>query len=515
MTGTMSGMTAPLLFADRPDYIKRVREGLDVAGFTERNIQNVIGTNGFTFLSRRELAPVLRRTGGGSPLETLIRLFLCGVNVERAAAERALAPLPVEAWISAEMVTIDGANVAGLLKLRPLDLAGNEWIVPYDSNRRDDHVADYVIGVGPASLTLAGLTVRPPVARCLDLGTGSGIQALYAHAHADEVVATDRNPRAVAFAEFTMALNAIENVEARQGSLFEPVAGEQFGLIVSNPPFVISPDTRFDYRDSGLPGDEICRRIVAEAPSHLEEGGWCQLLANWAHIEGVDWRERLTGWLEGTGCDAWIIQNDVQDVETYASTWIRHDESDMANTAEAFDAWMEHYERSGTEAVGFGLITLRRTASERPWQRIEELPQDFVLPCGDKIAATFTRAAWLLARGADDRALLEARLLVNDDVRLRDSRRASAGRWLLEETVLQLEHGLRYTGATDPQGAGLIAGCDGTARLGELVQRLADSIGADTAEITPQALPIVRRLIEQGFLTPAATSSTSRPGSAF
>lgn len=507
----MSTMGAPLLFADRPDDVKRVREALEAASFTAADVQAAIGEDGFTFLSRGELAPVLRRTQGGTRLETLIRLFLCGVAVEPDAAERALAPLPVAAWAAAELVTTDRAGVSGLVKLRPLALAGHEWIVPYDSNRREDHVADYVIGVGAASLTLAGMTVRAPVGRCLDLGTGSGIQALYASAHAGHVVATDRNQRAVDFAAFTMALNSIDNVEARQGDLFEPVAEERFGLIVSNPPFVISPDRRFEYRDSGLPGDEICRRIVAEAPAHLEDGGWCQLLANWAHVAGTSWRERLASWVEGIGCDAWIIQRDVQDVEMYASTWIRHEESDLSRTGEAFNAWMDHYEQTGTEAVGFGLITLRRSSGRQPWVRIEELVQDVDLPCGDAVAATFARATFLADLGGDDRRLLDARLVVGDDVRLDERRASSAGRWILEDARLQLAHGLRYTGSIDPPGAGLVAGCDGSARLGDLVQRLAEALGAAPDEIAPQILPIVRRLIEQGFLTPDAEPLNGPP----
>ena len=498
----MSVMTTPLLFADRFDDINRVREAFDRAGFTAEKVQEAVGKDGFTFLSRGERAPVLRRTRGGSPLETLIRLFLCGVPVELGAAQLALAPLTVADWAAAEMVTVDGSMVAGLMKLRPLPVAGRSWIVPFDSNRRTDHAADYVIGVGPASMTLAGMTVRPSVARCLDLGTGSGVQALYASAHADHVVATDRNARAVTFAAFTMALNSIGNVEARHGDLFEPVAGERFGLIVSNPPFVISPDASFDYRDSGLPGDEICRRIVTEAPSHLEEGGWCQLLANWAHLSGTDWRERLGTWIEGTGCDAWIMQRDIQDVESYASTWIRHDETDPSATGPVFDAWMDHYERTGTEAVGFGLITLRRSASATPWRHIEELPQDVSLPCGDAITATFARVSWLAELGDDDRKLLDAKLTLSDDVRLHERRLASSGRWIVEDARLQLEHGLRYTGSTDLPGAGLVAGCDGSAPVGDLVHRLADALGGDPDEITPQVLPIVRRLIEQGFLTP-------------
>ncbi|MEO5680456.1 MAG: methyltransferase [Acidimicrobiales bacterium] len=313
--------------------------------------------------------------------------------VEPGAAERALAPLTVADWAAAGLVAVEGDGVTGLIRLRPLASNAGEWLMPNDSSRRTEHVADHVIGVGAASLTLAGMTVRAPVARCLDLGSGSGIQSLLASSHAAEVVATDRNSRAVAFVRFTMALNAVDNVEARHGDLFEPVAGERFGLIVSNPPFVISPDDRFAYRDSGLPGDEICRRIVAGAPAHLEEGGWCQLLANWAHLKGVDWRERLATWFEGTGCDAWVIQRDVQDVESYASTWIGHDETTPSHAPDAFDTWMDHYERTSTEAIGIGLITLRRSGSPTPWLRIDELPQDFTLPCGDAIASPASTGA--------------------------------------------------------------------------------------------------------------------------
>jgi len=495
-------MTSPLLFADRPDDINLVREAFEVAGFDAARVQDAIGPEGLSFIGQGELAPILRRTQGGSPIETLIRLFLCGVPVPRSDAERALAPLEVGAWAEAEMVEGDGSEVRGLLKLHPVAPTGRGWILPYDSTRRTDHQADYVIGIGGASQTLAGMTVRPAVPRCLDIGTGSGIQALYASGHAEHVVATDRNPRAVAFAAFTMALNAVHNVEARQGDLFDPVADERFGLIVANPPFVISPDDRYQYRDSGLPGDEICRRIVAAAPAHLEEGGWCQLLANWAHLKGTDWRERLAGWFDGSGCDVWVIQRDAQDVESYASTWIRHDETDPARVGEAFDAWMDHYARSGTEAVGFGMITMRRSPGTTPWLRVEELTQDFSLPCGDAIAATFGRLSWLAQAGGDDRELLATTLTVHPDVRLDEHRRPVEGRWELEEATLRLTSGLLHTGTTDLNSAGLVAACDGTAPLGVVVHRLAEAVDARPEEITPLVLPIVRRLIEQGFLAP-------------
>src|SRR6185369_14241112 len=104
---------------------------------------------------------------------------------------------------------------------------------------------------------------RTAVDRVLDLGCGQGLQALLAAPHAADVVATDRNPRAVSLTRLAAALNG-SSVAARQGDLLEPVTGELFDLVVSNPPFVVSPGRRYTYRDAGLEGDEVCRRLVGE-----------------------------------------------------------------------------------------------------------------------------------------------------------------------------------------------------------------------------------------------------------
>src|SRR6476646_7770124 len=103
-------------------------------------------------------------------------------------------------------------------------------IVPHDelliaSDRRVAHgepeQPDHVAGVHGPSLTLSHLTVRRPVERALDMGTGSGVQAILASRHSDHVVATDLNERALNFAAFNAVLNGVENVEFRTGSFFE------------------------------------------------------------------------------------------------------------------------------------------------------------------------------------------------------------------------------------------------------------------------------------------------------
>jgi SAM-dependent methyltransferase len=160
----------------------------------------------------------------------LTRLFLLLAEVDVVSADQALAPLGVEGLERLRLVeTLDG-RVRATVRIVPhgrLVLASDlPGLVG----------AEHVAGIHGPSATLGHLTVRRPVARALDVATGSGIQALLAARHAERVVATDVNERALAFAAFNVAVNGVDNVELRHGSFFEPVLGERFGLVVCNPP---------------------------------------------------------------------------------------------------------------------------------------------------------------------------------------------------------------------------------------------------------------------------------------
>ena len=81
-------------------------------------------------------------------------------------------------------------------------------------------------------------TLVPPGASVLDLGTGSGIGAIFAARWASRVVATDINPEAVRCAQInTLAHHLEHKIETRCGDLFEPVGTERFDVILFNPPF--------------------------------------------------------------------------------------------------------------------------------------------------------------------------------------------------------------------------------------------------------------------------------------
>src|SRR5699024_9469965 len=153
---------------------------------------------------------------------------------------------------------------------------------------------------GGASTTLNSWTPRTSVARALDVGTGSGVQALHLSGHAETVVATDLSERALRYAEFNAALNGAD-WDLRSGSFLDPVAGETFDLIVSNPPFVITPRAegvpRYEYRDGGAAGDAVVAALTKGVGAHLAPGGTAQLLGNWETREGQDWRDRVGEWV--------------------------------------------------------------------------------------------------------------------------------------------------------------------------------------------------------------------------
>jgi methylase of polypeptide subunit release factors len=111
---------------------------------------------------------------------------------------------------------------------------------------------------------------RSRVGRILDLGCGAGTLALLLRPHADSVVATDMNARAVEFTRFNAEINEIET-DVREGDLFGPVRGEQFDLIVSQPPYYPGSDRIFLH--GGFKGTELTERMLAEVRSFLTPSG--------------------------------------------------------------------------------------------------------------------------------------------------------------------------------------------------------------------------------------------------
>lgn len=368
----MAGPRPSTLSAGPRGALRRVRRALARAGYEEKTLCELLGVAALPSFRRRRhsLPEYLHRTRGGSPLETLARLFLLREAVPADAVEAA-GPAHPEDWVETGLAEWGPSGLRAAVELMPYE----ELVVAADWSGAAPADPFEVMGVSASSRALARTTVRRPAARALDLGTGCGLLALLAAAHSRSVVAIDVNPRALDFARWNAAFNGVTNIAFRQGDLFTPVQGETFDLIVCNPPFVLAPDVDYVHTHSGKEADALCREIVRAAPVHLAEGGLCQIVCNWAVLAGEDWRKRLKGWVTGTGCDVWVLHSHTEDAAAYAAARISEIENDPALCPRRFAEWMTCYRKQRIEAVGFGLITLRRRSGAAHVYRCEGLSE--------------------------------------------------------------------------------------------------------------------------------------------
>ena len=108
----------------------------------------------------------------------------------------------------------------------------------------------------------------PRGARVLDLGTGSGINAIFAARLGGKVVATDINPEAARCAHINALAHHLESqLETRVGDLFEPVPGERFDVILFNPPYYRGGPR--DLADCAWRSPDAFDRFLRELPSHF------------------------------------------------------------------------------------------------------------------------------------------------------------------------------------------------------------------------------------------------------
>ncbi len=330
----------------------------------------------------REDVIVAERRLSESPLETVIRLLYLQLPVAARRLESGLA----DALVATRLVSRQGEQLVPQSRVVPVE----DVLLASDGFTRDaDDPPDYVATYTPTARTCDLLTPRVRCDRALDVGTGSGIHALLAAEHAKHVVAVDVNERALAYTRLNAALNGLDNVECRTGSLFEPVAGESFDLITCNAPYVVSPEQRWTYRDSSFHGDGITAHVVEAAAAHLAGGGYVTLLGSWLIVDEDDPESRPATWARGTGCDAWILTSIESDPLEHAASWNASFFADKETYEEALERWTRYLGDLEARGVGEGAILLHRGAG-RPGLRVDEIDEDTLEPAADQIRRAFT-----------------------------------------------------------------------------------------------------------------------------
>ena len=457
------------------------------ARYSEASVLDMLGDDAYSH--DREELPRDERRVAPTRLGTVVRALFLQLPVPRTELAAALEERAVEALESIGFAERGETYRprARILPVGDLFVASDD----YPQHGGDDDPPDYVAAYTLTSRVCDCLTPHVRGARALDVGTGSGVQALLAARQASHVVATDINPRALAFTEVNAALNGFTNIEVRLGSLFDSVGGERFGLITCNPPYVISPENRWAYRDSGLQGDEISRRVMLAAADHLDEGGYATMLASWIGASEDEADERPVAWARTLrDCDAWILSVWEADPLDHAATWNKQLGDKAPELAAALDRWTRYLDELGAGWVSEGAILLHRRAGRRHGSRVDGIDDDALEAAGDQVRRAFgNRAILSELRRADDlldlRPELVMRLQLEQEVVPRRSGIAATA------ARAQLVDGTSSTIETTPDALELVQRLDGAASLRRVVGRASPSARRE-------ALRLCRELAELG-----------------
>lgn len=482
------------------DTVRHLGGALAGIGYSDVAVAERLGLDANMVVRADDVAVHLRRLRRGDNLDALIRLFLLLAPLTIEQAEAVLAPVALGDLEEVGLVRREGPLVRALVRLTPY----SGLVIASDTHQPGDLREDSVLGPTSSARTLAGMTVRHPVGSALDLGTGCGVQALLAARHAKSVVAVDLNPRALWLARVNGELNGISNIECRQGDLFEPVRDEVFDLVVTNPPFVISPSRDYLFRDNDREDDGLSRTAVEGAAAVLAEGGYAHIMCNWVLRPDEPWSAPVESWVEGSGCDALILHYDTLDPLRYAAVWNDDIVRDTPSFEATLDAWLAHYQKRGIEAIGMGAVVLRRRTADDNWIRTAQQTRAPSGSAGDQVRRLFA-ANDITVAAANGASLLDRSFALVDGHGLQQLLRFRDGAYTAEDAVIVLDDGLGLANRVPAQALHVVLRMDGSRPLRDLVLETAQETGLEVEALAASTAECVGELFALGFLEPGPT----------
>lgn len=472
----------------------RLREFLLETGYTEENLR-ARGVTELPSAKLRNLPMLADLTREPDSLNALLRWFWLGESQEASTVEQVVPP-----WF------ISLAVNCGLLQQQAASLVPQALLVHFEGffvvsdhpRTIDKEDAGLVLWPNPTSRLLARFAVRRTSQATLDLGAGNGILALGAAAYSQRVVATDLNARATGCAMFNSRLNALSNIECLTGDGFVPVRGQQFDLILSNPPFFITPSNDYMFCENPMDLDFLCRELTREAPAHLNEGGYFQMLCEWAQVKGQPWQERISEWLQDNGCDAWVLKGQTHALSDYAHMRITETVATADRDAELYEGYMAYYRQRGVEAIHGGMMAIRRRDGQN-WLVIEEVAETPSSPFGETVQLRFAARDFLQTHATDD-TMSAVKPKLSPHVRLESCFNQTNSKWQPAGLTLRLTKGFPFFVDVQPLLADFLGRCDGSRTLAELCAELAGKLQKPVETVQAESFRIVRTLIERGLL---------------
>ncbi len=470
------------------------------AGYTAKTAEN-LGIK--TLPDPFTRTTVVSRTFPDSPVAIAYRLFDAGEPVT-----------------GREALLLFGEQLHGLVTLGLIEPLGNDLVrcVAHLATEEGgwfayDHAAallsnrtDYTMGIGQSTRMIAALAPGRTGATALDLCTGAGWGAIRLAESGCVVTAADINSRALGFARFNSRIAGCAPIEFLEGNLFAPVEGRQFDIIIANPPFVISPETTFTFRDSGLSGDSFCEHLARRMPEFLAPNGIGLMLLNWYDDGDEKSSTRPLDWLEGSGCGGWLLRSMTQNPADYATRWLRDSSRGRTPSSETLDRWVTYLAEIGARRIHYGFLAIHRCQGP-PWTRAEtRCIEKYEPTAGAEVRRVVEGEAWLARHQPDDERLLNGCHAVVNGIHAETDMVLDKG-WAAQTIRLISPGKLSYDGQIDEFLLRLLAICrEGKPPAAMVAELRATPHFANKPELAPQVAGLVRELIRHGLLVPATES---------
>ncbi|HXQ27852.1 MAG TPA: class I SAM-dependent methyltransferase [Gemmatimonadales bacterium] len=525
MTASSSTDLFPLRIGTRDEFAQ-LESFLRQAGFDEEGVCLAMKIPNLKLLGGALREPSRLASAEPPLLALLIRLFIAGESVAASDVERLVDPGVRAVLLALDLVRrapVDGPNAyAATVFLYPVEGvfitsdrhapgSGDDWKPPPDV-------------VFPALFhgTQRFLHLLPPgrADDALDLCSGSGVAAFVLSRHARRAVASDITPRAMHFCAFNRLLNRRLNVEVAQGDLYEAVPGQTFDVIVAHPPYVPSQSITHIYRDGGVTGEEIIRRVIAGLPGALRPGGVFHMVCAAWDAKNAPFEDRVRAWLGSSAAEfdvLFALQSGTPAAEV-ASDAAKHGQGDHALPSR----WQQLFNEAELEQNVYGALVLARApagtvGSRRPVTRRVRLS---VLTDAMAFPVLFERLHWLDAheRGGDlTAALVGQRPRPAPHLRVEMAYAPGAAGLVRENVVLIADWPFAARTQIDPWMFELVARLDGSRTLEAAYRSVRDSGEMPEAFRVEDSVKLIALGIERGYWNveygePSGSAAPGDPG---
>lgn len=347
-------------------FLKKFREILKKNNYTYDNLLQ-LGINPFT-VALYDLPILAYRNPPMTSFGILFHLFFLGGVLERKIINRLFSAGDIEELLRIKILEKNEdkffKSLVTIIPYQSLYLAG-DFILRLDGlSARRKKQEELVYPVSLDSVTLLEMAVCKPVISTLDLGCG--ILSLIALKYSRFVIGIDINPRAVNFSQFNALFNNISNCQFICGDLYQPVENERFDLILANPPYEITLEKTFLYKDGGRYGFQILQKIVESASKHLNKGGICQIISRIGEF-AADMKETLIKkWISDENIRFSFRELSKMDIYQYAyaistdKLILDEEVVDYRKYSQSIKKLLDHFNKIYLKNVLFGIITLQK-----------------------------------------------------------------------------------------------------------------------------------------------------------